>query len=102
MSQCCEPEEYWSSNRYGRWKVKVHGPKCPYAPGHPWRRDFTPLDKPTLPESVPPSLAMAHWMDAPSDCQCALCLYVEAHLDDEDDQRESIVDTSDDPIGQET
>jgi hypothetical protein len=95
---CCEPEAYRREHRYGIINATVHGPHCPYAPGHPYRGDLTPQDKPTLPESVKPSQAMAHWMKAPTGCECAMCQYVDAHLDDEDDYRESIVDTSDDPV----
>ena len=97
---CCEPIPYVNKNRYGTINAMVHAPHCPYAPGHPFRGDLTPQDKPTLPESVKPAEAMKHWMDASSDCGCAMCLYVDAHLDDDDDRRESIVDTSDDPIVQ--
>ena len=41
---------------------------------------------------------MKHWMDGSSDCGCAMCLYGDANLDAYDYYRESIVDTSDDPV----
>jgi hypothetical protein len=97
---CCEPVTYRRENRYGPITSQMHAPNCPYGAGFPFRGDLTPTkSRPSLPPSISPNDAMAHWMQAPSDCTCAKCQYVEAHLDDDDDRRESIADTSDDEVG---
>ena len=94
---CCEPVEIRSANRYGPTPATVHAPECEYAPGLPYRGDLTPEpDRQVELPTVHVNEAIAHWLSAPVGHDCDRCRYVDAHLDDEDDERASIADTYDD------
>ena len=96
---CCEPVAVRSENRYGVINATLHAPDCPYGAGLPFRGDLTPSSpRPELPKTYSMNAAVAHWQDTPVGHDCDVCRYVDAHLDDDDDHRESIADTSPDEV----